>query len=58
MTANIDTHVEMVLVQNTVVHVNSGNENDSPKRVQFLNFCVCQNGTCIYAPVIVFKDKL
>ena len=28
MTVNIDTHVEVVLVQNTVVHVYSGNEND------------------------------
>ena len=28
MTVNIDTHVEVVLVQNTVVHIYSGNEND------------------------------
>ena len=28
MRANIDTRVEVVLVQITVVHVNSGNEND------------------------------
>jgi hypothetical protein len=28
LTVNIDEHVEVVLVQNTVVHVNSGNEND------------------------------
>jgi hypothetical protein len=28
MTDNSDTHVEVVLVQSTVVHVNSGNEND------------------------------
>ena len=28
MTVNIDTHVEVVLVQNTEVHIYSGNEND------------------------------
>ena len=28
MIANFDTHVEVVLVPNTVVHVNSGNEID------------------------------
>ena len=28
MTVTIDTHVEVVLVQNTVVHIASGNEND------------------------------
>ena len=40
MTVNIDTHVEVVLVQNTVVHVNSGNENDQlgnkPNRPHFI----------------------
>ena len=57
MTANINTHVEVVLVQNTVVHVNSGNENDylgnRPKHPHFFNnnylpkrpILFCQNGT-------------
>jgi hypothetical protein len=40
MTVNNDTHVEVVLVQNTVLHVNSGNENDHlgnrPKRIHFI----------------------
>jgi hypothetical protein len=40
MTVNIDTHVEVVLVQNTVVHVYSGHENDHldnrPKRPHFI----------------------
>jgi hypothetical protein len=58
MTVNIDKHVEVVLVQNTVVHVNSGNENyhldnrtKRPHCIQNKNylpkrppFC-CQNDT-------------
>jgi hypothetical protein len=40
MTVNIETHVEVVLVQNTVVLVNSDNENahlgNRPKRPHFI----------------------
>ena len=48
MTVNIHTHVEVVLVQNTVVHVNSGNENDhlgnKPNRPHFIqNKTFCQS---------------
>ena len=53
MTVNIDAHVEVVLVQNTVVHVNSGNENDHldnrPKRPHFI-----QNTN--YLPIRVTKQ--